>query len=121
MHHMNAHAQFDRVADIAAHVAAEAGEGQPTPAEIVSATTAYLIACDRTGRFHHLEDAPGGVFDPSDLTDAQEHAWAALWEIIGEPNTTTNGPRYTAAWDVWGIVGNNDEAPGMDANEAPTY
>lgn len=118
---MNARAQFERVADIAAHCIAERGRHPHAPAEVVSVTTAYLLACDRSGRFHHLEDAPGGVFDPSDLTDSQGRAWAALWAVIGDANTATNGPRYSAAWDVWGIVNNNaGDAPGMDANETPT-
>ena len=109
-------AQFERVQLICEHLKSERNGGEHTPNEAVSVAAAYLIACDRTGRVHHPEDNPRECFDPGPLTDAQQAAHDAVWEIIGDANTLTNGPRYEAAWDVWGIIGHTDVTPGMQAD-----
>lgn len=102
---MNAQAQFEKVAAICDHLKEERGEGgEYTAAEVVTVTTAYLLACDRTNRTHHLEESPRWVFGATALSDEQGRAWGALWSIIGEANTRTNSARYTAAWDVWGVL-----------------
>lgn len=109
---------FSQAEDIAIHIVTEAQNSnrRTTPAEVVSATTAYLIACDRTGRFHDLMDRPMKTFDYSDTTIAQDNAWLALWDVIGEDSMP--GDQWQgAAWDVWGVMGNNDVTPGMDANQ----
>lgn len=104
---MNAQEQFEKVAAICQHLKDERGEnGTHTPNEVVSVTTAYLLACDRTGRTHHLEDSPHNVstFAPDAIRDAQGYAHELVWDIIGDADTRTNDARYTAAWDVWGIL-----------------
>lgn len=111
---MNAKIQFEKVTAICENLKSEMGESGATPSEVVTVTTAYLLACDRTDRFHHLEESPSGCFDPDETRDAQERSYEALWSIIGDANTKTNGARYQAAWDVWGVMlAQGDDTPGM--------
>jgi hypothetical protein len=108
--------QFERVTAMCEHLKAERGSAEYTPNEVVSVVSAYMIACDRTERFHHLEDAPKTVFIKDDVTKTQGDAWEAVWNIIGAASNVTNKARYTAAWDVWGVMLHSDECPGMQAN-----
>ena len=110
---MNAKEQFEKVTAICQHLKDERAGGEHTANEVVSVTTAYLLACDRTDRVHHLEDSPRGCFNADEIRDAQEQAHEAVWDIIGDADTRTNDARYTAAWDVWGILIPQAEIPGM--------
>lgn len=115
---MNHKAQFERVTAICEHLKAERGSGEHTPNEVTSVATAYLLACDRTGRFHHPEDNATGVFEADDdgILAAQHTAFDLMWDIIGPASSKTNDARYTAAWDVWGVMLHSDECPGMQPN-----
>lgn len=106
--------QFDRVLSLCNFLKAERGEsGEHTTNEAVSVATAYLLACDRTKRHHHFEDSPSGCFDASVDTDKQQAAFDAMWDIIGNLG---DNPRYSAAWDVWGVLlpsADDDEGMGQ--------
>lgn len=98
---MNHATQFAKVTAICQHLKAERGTGAHAPNEVVSVTTAYLLACDRTDRVHAFEQSPKEVFANDRVRTAQFNAWKHVWSIIGQETT---GARYDAAWDVWGVI-----------------
>lgn len=108
---------WGKVEGIAQGILEERGpDWETTVAEAITVASAYLLAMERTRKHHHPEDQPSSVVWPEERapeTDeelaAQQSAWIAVWNVIGDANTKTNDARYGAAWDVWGVIIPQDE------------
>lgn len=109
---------FDRAA---ARIQQAINNDGPTRENVIDATTAYLLACDRHDMHHHLEDHPwtcSWETEPEDgVLQSAAQAYDLLWKLIGDgkPDSApwNQHDPYVLAWEVWGVLG----SPGEDMEE----